>query len=164
MRKKLKIKSTQIWIAVRYAKSDFSGQTGFLWCLHRPSHCNYVIDLNCPQNDYIEHRRWEFLSVLLYKDLKFEDIRTTIPFLTLEDNIFVKINLVCYIINSFFKYFRGEGWKIGTDVKQLPPPSCFTMNIRELSLIFSQHQHLIKERELNDVTKEWFQLLGTVFF
>lgn len=72
----------------------------------------------------------------------------------MEDNIFVKINLLCYVINSFFKYFWGEGWKIGMDAKQLPPPLCFTMNIRELSLIFSQQQYLIKGRELNDVTKE----------
>lgn len=43
--------------------------------------------------------------MLLYKDLKFEDMWTTTSFLTVEDDIFVKINLVCYVTKSFFKYF-----------------------------------------------------------
>ncbi|XP_061482083.1 pancreatic secretory granule membrane major glycoprotein GP2-like [Rhineura floridana] len=34
------------------------------------------------------------VSMLLYKDQHFEDMWTTIPFLTLEDNIFVKVKMV----------------------------------------------------------------------
>ncbi|KYO37735.1 pancreatic secretory granule membrane major glycoprotein GP2-like [Alligator mississippiensis] len=34
------------------------------------------------------------VSMMLYKDPDFEDMWTTIPFLTLEDNIFVKVNMV----------------------------------------------------------------------
>ncbi|XP_074802943.1 uromodulin-like [Natator depressus] len=34
------------------------------------------------------------VSMMLYKDPNFEDMWTTVPFLTLEDNIFVKVNMV----------------------------------------------------------------------
>ncbi|XP_029452820.1 ZP domain-containing protein-like [Rhinatrema bivittatum] len=34
------------------------------------------------------------VSLMLYKDTNFEDMWTTVPFLTLEDNIFVRVNMV----------------------------------------------------------------------
>lgn len=38
--------------------------------------------------------------MMLYKDRHFEDMWTTIPFLTLEDNVFVKVKMVPGVIES----------------------------------------------------------------
>jgi len=63
--------------------------TWLIWIVHR------TITLNTEDRNFS-------VSVLPYKDLKSEDIWTTIPFLTMEDDVFAKICPVCYVINSFF--------------------------------------------------------------
>lgn len=79
------------------------------------------------------------ISLLVSEDPKFEDTWTTIPILSMEEDVSVKINLVSSVTNSFFKYFRSEDWKRGSGAKQLTQPVYFTMNLRGLSLIFSQY-------------------------
>lgn len=48
--------------------------------------------------------------MILYKDPHFEDMWTTIPFLTLEDNIFVKVKMVTGVIDSLIN--------LGTEMEQ----------------------------------------------
>lgn len=79
------------------------------------------------------------ILLLVSEDPKFENMWTTITFLSLEEDVSVKINLVSSVTNSFFKYFRGEDWKRGSGAKQLTQPVYFTMNLRELSLIFNRY-------------------------
>lgn len=45
------------------------------------------------------------VSMMLYKDPNFEDMWTTIPFLTLEDNIYVKVKMVLRVIDSWIKLY-----------------------------------------------------------
>lgn len=43
------------------------------------------------------------VSMILYKDPHFEDMWTTVPLLTLEDNIFVKVKMVPGVIDFLIK-------------------------------------------------------------
>lgn len=58
---------------------------------------------------------------MVSEDPKFEDTWTTIPFLSMEEDVFVKINLVSSVTNSFLKYFWGEDWCQTADTASVFP-------------------------------------------